>query len=68
MKKFKVWNCTGRFWIEENVDDFVELKCFWTDHDHVGESFIDAKPGINVEIIWQDNYGNFIPPGQEVDI
>lgn len=62
MKKFKVWNCTGKHWIEENIDDFVEFNWTLPGYKHAGETFIESKNCINIEIVWQDSDGNFIPP------
>jgi hypothetical protein len=67
MRKFKVWNCTGKHWIEDGIDNFVELNWTMPGYDHAGESFVEAKPGMNVEIVWQDDCGNFISPSKWYD-
>ena len=59
MRRFKVWNRTGKFWIEDDIDSFVEIDWTIPGHDNAGECFVKAKPLMNVEIIWQDNDGDY---------
>ena len=62
MKKFKVWNRAGKCWIKENIDDFVEFNWTLPGYGHDGEAYVEINPDIDVEIIWQDDHGDFVSP------